>query len=149
MAVPVKPFWQRKTLADMSSDEWESLCDGCGKCCLHKLQDEDTDEVYYTNVACRYLDHFTCRCKDYSHRAEQVPECITLTVADIDAFHWLPNTCAYRLVAEGKDLPSWHHLVSGSRDSVHNVDASVAGRVIAEGEVDEDNYEEHVIHWVE
>ena len=149
MADIVRPFWKQKTLKQMSSEEWESLCDGCGKCCLHKLQDEEDDQVYYTNVACRYLDHFDCRCKDYENRAALVPDCITLTPADVDEFQWLPGSCAYRLVAEGKDLPAWHHLISGSTKTVHIEDASVAGRVIAEGKVDPDDYEEHVIHWVE
>ncbi len=149
MADIVKPFWKQKTLSQMNTGEWESICDGCGKCCLHKLQDDDTEEVFYTNIACRYLNHEDATCGDYANRASLVPECITLTVDELDQFHWLPNSCSYRLLAEARDLPPWHHLISGDRDAVHAAGASVCGRVVAEERVEEDDYEEHIIHWVE
>lgn len=125
-------FWREKTLQEMSAAEWESLCDGCAKCCLVKLQDEDTDEVFYTNVACRFLDLKTCRCKDYSRRTELAGACVELTPDRVGEFGWLPSTCAYRLLAEGKDLPAWHPLVSGSPDSIHKGRHSVKGRIFSE-----------------
>lgn len=141
-------FWQTKTLAEMNSEEWESLCDGCGKCCLHKLEDEDTAEVYYTSVACKLLSQDTCRCKDYSNRKSHVPDCITLEMNDTETFSWLPITCAYRLVAEGKGLQDWHPLVSGDPETIHEVGMSVAGRVHAESSVNIDDLEEYIIRWV-
>ncbi|WP_111643267.1 YcgN family cysteine cluster protein [Marinimicrobium alkaliphilum] len=142
------PFWQRKTLAQMSAEEWEQLCDGCGKCCLHKLEDEDSGEVYTTNIACRLLNTETCRCKDYLHRQRRVPDCTVLRVEDIPAFHWLPDTCAYRLLAQGEPLPAWHPLISGDPDSVHRAGISVVGRVVSELAVPDDDYEDHIVHWV-
>ncbi|MCP8899036.1 YcgN family cysteine cluster protein [Gilvimarinus xylanilyticus] len=142
-------FWQRKRLHEMSRAEWESLCDGCGKCCLHKLEDEDTGEVYYTNVACKLLDTATCRCTDYSHRQQKVPDCLVLTPADVAEFHWLPNTCAYRLLAEGRPLPGWHPLLTGDPESVHHVDISVAHKVYREDDVDPDDLQEHIIYWMD
>ncbi|MGH1486604.1 MAG: YcgN family cysteine cluster protein [Cellvibrionaceae bacterium] len=142
------PFWEQKALSEMTSEEWESLCDGCGKCCLHKLEDEDTGDVYYTDVACQLLDTTTCRCQDYEHRKRRVPECSVLTENDIEAFHWLPTSCAYRLLFEGKPLASWHPLVSGTPESVHRSGISVAGRVLSEQFVAPEDYEERVIHWV-
>ncbi|MCD8672149.1 YcgN family cysteine cluster protein, partial [Klebsiella pneumoniae] len=109
-----QPFWQQKTLDDMSDAEWESLCDGCGQCCLHKLMDEDTDEIYFTNVACRQLNIKTCQCRNYARRFEYEPDCIKLTRENLPTFEWLPPTCAYRLLAEGKPLPAWHPLLTGS-----------------------------------
>ena len=105
MAAIVQPFWKRKTLAQLDQDEWESLCDGCGLCCLQKLEDEDDGSVYYTRIACKLLDLKTCRCSDYANRRQHVPDCVQLTPAQADEFKWLPPTCAYRLVSEGKDLP--------------------------------------------
>jgi len=144
-----QPFWQRKSLAEMTRKEWESLCDGCAKCCLHKLEDEDTGEVYYTKVVCRYMDQETCRCTEYRDRNTLVPACVWLRPEDVDEFHWLPSTCAYRLIAEGKPLEWWHPLVSGSADTVHEAGVSVRGRVLSEEYVHPDGFEEHIIHWVE
>jgi hypothetical protein len=144
-----QPFWQSKTLTEMTQAEWESLCDGCAKCCLHKLQDEDSGDVYYTKVACRYLDLEQCRCRDYSRRQMQVPTCLCLKPEDIAEFHWLPSTCAYRLIAEGKPLPAWHHLVSGSHDTIHEQEISVRGKVLSEEHVHPDGLQEHIVRWIE
>jgi uncharacterized cysteine cluster protein YcgN (CxxCxxCC family) len=149
MTLPVNSvFWKTTQLADMTSAEWESLCDGCGKCCLHKLEDESDGEVYYTDIACQYLDAKTCRCIDYSQREILVAECLTLGPQQIAEFHWLPATCAYRLISEGKELPLWHPLMSGDKESVHQAGQSVKGRVVAETDVDLYDYEDHVITWV-
>lgn len=142
-------FWESKTLAEMSASEWESLCDGCGKCCLHKLEDEETDEVYYTQVACKLLDTEQCRCTDYPNRQARVPDCLTLTASQIDEFHWLPATCSYRLLAESKPLPNWHPLKTGDPGSVHSAGMSVAGKVVREVDIDPEELEEYIIHWVE
>lgn len=141
-------FWEQKSLAEMNAQEWESLCDGCAKCCLHKLEDEDSAEVFYTKVVCRYMDD-QCRCTEYQQRHELVPNCVWLKPEDVAEFHWLPSTCAYRLVAEGKPLAAWHPLISGSRDSVHQAGVSIQGRALSEEFVHPDGFEEHIIHWVE
>lgn len=126
------PFWETKSLGDMDRAEWESLCDGCGKCCLLKLEDEETGEVHATNVACRLLDTDTVRCREYRSRRAHVPDCIRLTAYDVSRFAWLPKTCAYRLIAEDKPLPDWHPLVSGRAQSVHEAGMSVRGWCVSE-----------------
>lgn len=126
-----RPFWKTKTLEEMDAAEWESLCDGCGKCCLSKLEDEDTGEIHWTSVGCRLFDAGKCSCRDYERRNELVPDCIILTPEKVRTLSWLPKTCGYRLVAEGKDLFDWHPLISGDRDSVHRAGASIRGRVTA------------------
>jgi hypothetical protein len=128
-----EPFWE-KPLASLNREEWESLCDGCGKCCLHKLEDDFTGEVVPTNVACKLLDLQSCRCSNYRGRRAYVPDCIRLTAAKIETYAWLPTTCAYRLRAEGKPLPEWHHLVCGDPEAVHRAGVSVRGWTVSETE---------------
>jgi len=142
-------FWEEKTLSELSSEQWELLCDGCGKCCLNKLEDEDSGEVFYTDVACQLLDLSDCRCSDYSNRLLQVPDCLRLTAGQIDSFNWLPATCAYRLLSDGQPLPSWHHLESGDRESIHRAGMSVSGRVISEQSVAAEDLEERIVYWVD
>ncbi|MBF0306606.1 MAG: YcgN family cysteine cluster protein [Alphaproteobacteria bacterium] len=129
---PTTPFWERKTLRQMSPAEWESLCDGCGRCCLHKLEDEETGELWFTDVACRLLDLGSCRCSNYEHRRRQVPDCVRLSPDNVDDLSWLPSTCAYRLLSEGNPLAWWHPLVSGDPDTIHEAGISVRGRVVTE-----------------
>lgn len=126
------PFWQTKSLTELNDQEWESLCDGCGKCCLHKLEDVDTGEIAFTNVVCRLMDMGTCQCTRYKDRGRLMPDCVILTPEKLEQLNWMPSTCAYRLMHEGKPLPDWHPLISGDRDSVHRVGASIRGRAISE-----------------
>ncbi|HGJ5883126.1 YcgN family cysteine cluster protein [Arsenophonus sp.] len=137
-------FWQRKTLEQMTNEEWESLCDGCGQCCMHKLLDADTDEIYFTNVACDQLDLKSCQCKNYAERFRYEPDCIKLTRDNLTTFRWLPNTCAYRLIAEGKPLPAWHPLKTGSKLAMHQAKISV--RHIAVREIEVMDWEDHIIN---
>ncbi|MCB1733965.1 MAG: YcgN family cysteine cluster protein [Gammaproteobacteria bacterium] len=137
MSAAQTPFWRHKRLDEMSRIEWESLCDGCAKCCLFKLQDEDTDEIHQTNVACRLIDPETCQCTRYRERSQLVPDCVTLEPHHLDEFDWLPSTCAYRLLHEGKDLPDWHPLVSGDLTSVFASGHSIRGRFIPQDEADD------------
>ena len=139
------PFWKTTPLARMTEEQWESLCDGCGRCCLHKLRDEDTDEISFTEVSCRLLDTDTCRCTRYETRRDWVPDCVSLTpktLADID---WLPPSCAYRRLREGRDLAWWHPLVSGDAQTVHRAGASVQGRAIDERKAG--RLEHHIVEW--
>jgi len=140
-----QPFWKTKSLHQLTQEEWELLCDGCGRCCLHKLEDEDTGEICYTNVACRLLNIEECRCSDYENRSEIVPECIQLTVDLISQYRWLPDTCAYRRLAEGRALPSFHFLVSGNPEAVHESGASVQYKAISENNIDSSDLEPYVM----
>ena len=132
-------FWE-KPLAALDRGEWEALCDGCGKCCLHKLEDADTGEIHATNVACKLLDRHSARCTNYRGRKAFVPDCVRLTSSKVGALAWLPSTCAYRLRGEGKPLPEWHHLISGDRETVHRAGISVRGWTIGEAEAGELEY---------
>ena len=136
-----KPFWEAKTLEQMTSEEWEALCDGCGRCCLQKLEDRKTGKVQYTWVACYLFDTEKCRCTSYAERIRLVKGCSVLTPSRIREYRWLPRTCAYRLVAEGKDLPHWHPLITGDENSVHAAGISIKGRAIPESHVHPDDVE--------
>lgn len=147
-ASPPAPFWRTTPLAQMTPEQWESLCDGCGRCCLVKLEDEDSGAIAYTDVICRLFDVGTCRCRDYANRSDAVPDCVRLTPEAVATLGWLPPTCAYRLVDEGKDLPFWHPLVSGDPDSVVAAGISVKGRLAGT----EDAFHllelvDHVVSW--
>ena len=139
-------YWERKKLRDLNDREWEALCDGCGKCCLNKLEDEDTGEVVLTRVACRLFDDATCRCTQYDIRHQFVPECIVLRPDTIDRhLYWLPQTCAYRLVHQGRPLFDWHPLISGTPDTVHDAAVSMRHATVPEFEVPEEDWEDHLI----
>lgn len=144
----MRAFWEEKSLSEMSEAEWESLCDGCARCCMIKLENEDDGRVYYTSLVCELLDLDTCRCTRYPQRHELVPDCVELTVDLAETLRWLPITCAYRRVAEGKPLPSWHPLLSGNRASVHDAGVSVRGKVIPVTLVHEDEQQQHIIDWI-
>jgi hypothetical protein len=139
-------YWETTPLAKMTPAEWEALCDGCGKCCLNKLEDEETGEVALTRVACRLLDDATCRCAQYPIRHQFVPDCITLDPRTIrDHMYWLPQTCAYRLLSEGRPLYDWHPLISGTAETVHRAGVSVRGMTYSEFDVADDDWEDHII----
>jgi uncharacterized cysteine cluster protein YcgN (CxxCxxCC family) len=136
-------FWEEKRLDQLTRAEWEAVCDGCGKCCLHKLEDEDTGQLYPTNIACRLLDRRTAQCSSYRNRHAFVPECVRLTPSKLRDIDWLPSSCSYRLLDEGRPLPDWHHLISGDRDAIHRAGASVKGWTVSEDDVGD--FEDHVI----
>jgi hypothetical protein len=138
-------FWREKSLQDLTPAEWESLCDGCGRCCLEKLEDIDTGEISYTNVACTLLDQETCGCSNYAERFRYMPDCMPLSPTNIHELKWMPSTCAYRLLAEGKDLPAWHPLVSGTRETVFSAGIAVRGRCLAHHEAGD--LEDHIVDW--
>lgn len=140
------PYWKTTPLDRMTRAEWEGLCDGCGLCCLHKVEDVDNGAIGMTDVACGYLDLGSCRCTDYANRKRNVPDCVQLKPEKVLSLRWLPSTCAYRLVALSQDLPAWHYLVSGDPDSVHTAGISARGRAVSEDEVDD--IEEHVVAWL-
>ena len=152
MTDPIAPaglpprFWETKRLDQMSETEWEALCDGCGKCCLNKLEDEDSGEVALTRVACRLLDDASCRCAQYDIRHQFVPDCIVLKPSNIEShLYWMPQTCAYRLLHEGRPLADWHPLISGSPETVHGAGVSMRGRTVSEYEVSDEDWEDHII----
>ncbi len=140
-------FWEEKTLGEMTEAEWEALCDGCGRCCLIKLEDEDTGEIITSDVRCRLLDGDTCTCTDYPNRKAKVPDCIKLDPENVVSIKWIPKTCAYRRLAEGRGLAWWHPLVSGTMQTVEDVGVSVRGRTFDETEIDPDRWEEHAADW--
>ena len=143
------PFWREKKLGEMTTEEWESLCDGCGKCCLLKVEYEDTKEILATSVACNLLDLNSCRCQNYSERKRYVPDCIDLRKKKLSTLPWLPKTCAYRLIHEGKDLEWWHPLVSGSTETVHEAGISVRHKVISEDDLEDidEDLPRYVVDW--
>ena len=143
-----QPWWLYKSLAEMNDSEWESLCDGCAKCCLVKLEDADTEEIYYTNVSCQLLDTESCRCSDYAGRQKVVDDCIKLDRSNVNKLEWLPQSCSYRLIAAGQSLPDWHHLRTGDREAMHRYGASLRGKVTSELHVHDDDIEDHIIKWI-
>lgn len=143
-----EPFWRTKSLVEMTADEWESLCDGCGRCCLVKLEDEDTGEIHSTDIACRLFDEGTCRCADYPNRSQKVPDCVRLTPEVVPTLGWLPVTCGYRLVAQKQDLPWWHPLVSGRAETVVEAGISVLGKTAGlEDDFTMDETVAHIVEW--
>ncbi len=143
----ILPFWKTKNMAEMSRSQWESLCDGCGKCCCIRLEDEDTGAIYITDVACKLFDPATCQCTDYKNRSAKVPDCVTLTPDNVSALKWMPRTCAYRVISEGKDLPEHHHLISGSRQTIHEAGMSVQDAVTSEIFVSEEEQATRIVIW--
>ena len=141
------PFWKTKTLAQMSKVEWESLCDGCGKCCLLRMEDADNGNIYVTNIRCKLLNPLTCRCKNYTRRRTFVPDCVQLTPDNVAELHWIPRTCAYRLLAEGKELPDYHHLVSGDKNTIHAQGMSVQNATVNEHNVPPKDQPKHITIW--
>ena len=146
--VAAQPFWQRKSLAELSDTEWESLCDGCGKCCLHKIEDEDTGELLFTRIACRQLDLDCIRCQDYAGRFKHVPECLDVRAMPAEQYRWLPVSCAYRLLSEGRSLPDWHPLISGDQRSVIEADVSIIRWAVSENAIGDDDWFDQVLDGV-
>ena len=140
-------FWETTPLDEMSPQQWESLCDGCAKCCLIKLEDEDTGDIAYTRLHCRLLDAETCRCSDYPNRKASVPDCVILTPKSVGELKWMPRTCAYRLIHEGKPLPEWHQLISNDRALVHRDGHSIIGRTVSEDTVFEEDQMDWIVDW--
>jgi len=141
------PFWREKTLEEMSGAEWESLCDGCARCCLIKLEDEDTGQIHNTSLSCTLLDTATCRCTDYANRHARVDDCIQLNADNAETLKWLPSSCAYRRLAEGRDLAWWHPLVSGTQQTVIDAGISMACKVTSEDGIDEDDMPDYMKEW--
>ncbi len=135
-----RPFWETTALADMTPEQWEALCDGCARCCLHKLQDQESGAVYFTMVACRLLDRQTCRCRDYARRTRRVSACLVLSPENVHTADWLPDTCAYRRLLAGRPLSRWHPLISGDRETVHRAGVSVRGLTLSEADVHPDDW---------
>ena len=142
-------YWNTTPLEQLSAEEWEFLCDGCGKCCLHKLQDDEADEVFYTRVACRLLDIKSGGCSDYVHRFSRVPDCMDVRKMTVAEMKWLPSSCAYRLRADSKPLPEWHHLISGHVYTAYKDPNRIRGRVVSETEVPDENLEDYIIRWID
>ena len=142
-------FWKHYSLEELDKEEWEALCDGCALCCLHKLEDEDTGDIAITDVCCEYLDLDQCRCTDYENRHKVVPDCVPFNAETARAFYWLPDTCAYRRLAEKKELPYWHYLISGDKTMVHNLQVSARDQSVSEKLVHPDLWQERVIRWVD
>jgi len=142
-------WWETKPLASMSEEEWEKICDGCGKCCLIKLQDEEEDggEVYYTDVACHLFDAKTCQCSDYKHRLLRVPDCVQLEAGNLEALNWMPPSCSYRRLQQGLELEDWHHLISNDRTTIHRTGNSVIKRVIFERDLSDEDLEDRIVEW--
>ncbi len=147
LPIETRPFWETKRLDEMNAEEWESLCDGCARCCLEKLEDGDTGAVSYTDVACTLLDVGSCRCSSYANRKKLMPDCERLTIRNVRHLRWMPSTCAYKLLAYGKPLPDWHPLVSGDPGSVHRAGISVRGRAVPG--LQAGDLEDHIVTWPE
>ena len=145
--VPQSKFWKTIPLDQLDKNQWESLCDGCGKCCVLKLEDADTGVIHFTDVSCKLLDCQTARCTKYAERESFVPDCVSLTPDNLRMLRWMPKSCAYRLISENKDLPDWHPLITGNLDSTRQAGHSVAARVVTEASVDEDDLPNHITNW--
>ena len=138
-------FWETKSLSEMNTQEWESLCDHCARCCLLKLEDIDSGNIFYTNISCKLLNMDKCQCTRYSERSVLVPDCVTLTANEINKLNWMPNSCAYRLLAEGKPLPAWHPLITGTQDSVVEAGISIRSYASSEEDIDEKDIQDYII----
>lgn len=145
--MPDKPFWETVTLREMTDQQWESLCDGCGKCCVLKLEDSDTNAIYYTDVSCQLLCTKSAQCTDYANRKQLVPDCVILTAENLDTVHWMPESCAYRRLHEGRPLPDWHPLLTGNKQAMIAAHHCVANQVTSETEIAEDDMPDHLYDW--